>query len=132
MGRSLIVETSFLIDLEREHSRGKAGGAITFLEERPDARLYLPFIVSGEIAAGRSMRDRKRWDAFLAPLFVLPATADVCWHYGRAFRHLRDNGQLIGSNDLWIAATALANDMPVVTRNAADFKRVPALEVIEY
>jgi len=132
MGRSLVIETTFLVDLEREHTRGKAGGAIQFLEDHPDARLYLPFVVAGEIAAGKSMRDRKRWETFLGPFFVLPSTPDVCWHYGRAFRHLRDNGTLIGSNDLWIAATALANDMPVVTRNVADFKRVPSLEVLKY
>ena len=132
MVRSLVIETTFLVDLEREHTRGKAGGAIQFLEDRPDARLYLPFVVAGEIAAGKSMRDRKRWETFLGPFFVLPSTPDVCWHYGRAFRHLRDNGTLIGSNDLWIAATALASDMPVVTRNVADFKRVPSLEVLKY
>jgi tRNA(fMet)-specific endonuclease VapC len=132
MGRSLVVETTFLVDLEREHTRGRPGGAIQFLEDRPDVRLYLPFIVAGEIAAGKSMRDRQRWETFLGPFFVLPSTPDVCWQYGRAFRHLRDNGTLIGSNDLWIAATALANDMPVVTRNVVDFRRVPSLEVLEY
>jgi tRNA(fMet)-specific endonuclease VapC len=132
MGRSLVVETTFVVDLEREHSRGKAGEAIEFLETHPDVRLYVPFVVAGEIAAGKSTRERARWEAFLAPFFVLPVTPDVCWQYGRAFRHLRDNGTLIGSNDLWIAATALANDMTVVTRNVTDFRRVPSLEVLKY
>ncbi len=132
MGRSLVLETTFLVDLDREHSKGRPGAAIEFLEEHPDTRLYLPFIVAGEIAAGKSMRDRARWEAFLGPFFVLPSTPEVCWQYGRAYRHLRDNGTLIGSNDLWIAATALANDMPVVTRNLGDFRRVPSLEVLKY
>ena len=56
--------------------------------------------VAGELAAGLSMRDRVRWDAFLAPFFVLPATLEVSWHYGRAYRHLQDNGTLIGADDL--------------------------------
>jgi predicted nucleic acid-binding protein len=63
---------------------------------------------------------------------VLSSTADVSWHYGRAFRHLHDNGQLIGANDLWIAATGLAYRMPVVTRNLEHFRRVPGLEVDSY
>lgn len=46
--------------------------------------------------------------------------------------HLRDNGNLIGANDLWIAATGLAYEMPVVTRNVEHFKRVPGLEVESY
>ncbi len=129
MGRSLILETTFLIDLEREHQQGTPRAAIAFLEANGDARLYLPFIVAGEFAAGVSMRDRARWEAFLAPFYVLPSTADVSWQYGRAYRHLSLNGQLIGANDLWIAATGLAYGMPVVTRNTEHFRRVPGLEV---
>ncbi len=39
---------------------------------------------------------------------------------------------LIGTNDLWIAATALANDMPLVTKNAEHFRRVPGIEIADY
>jgi len=39
-------------------------------------------------------------------------------------------GQLIGSNDLWIAAAGLADSMPIVTRNQDEFRRVPNLGVI--
>ena len=132
MGRSLILETTFLIDLEREHRRGAPGPAVEFLESNGDARLYLPFIVAGELAAGISMRDRTRWQAFLSPFYVLPSTAEVSWHYGRAYRHLTDNGSSIGANDLWIAAPGLAYGMPVVTRNVEHFRRVPGLEVESY
>ena len=131
MGRSLIVETTFLIDLEREHHKS-AGAAVGFLEQNDTVRLYLPFVVAGELAGGLSLSRRERWESFLAPFYVLPATPDVCWQYGRAFRYLKDNGRLIGGNDLWIAATALAYRMPVVTRNVEHFRRVPGLEVEEY
>ncbi len=132
MGRSLIVETSFLIDLEREHNRGTPGRAVTFLEQNGDARLYLPFIVAGELAAGLSLADRSRWETFLAPFYVLASNADVSWEYGRAFRYLQENGRLIGGNDLWIAATGLAYRMPVVTRNVEHYRRVPGLDVESY
>jgi predicted nucleic acid-binding protein len=132
VGRSLIVESTFLIDLEREHARGVPGRAVAFLETHDDARLYLPFTVAGELAAGVSLADRARWQAFLGPFFVLHSTADVSWEYGRLFRYLRDSGRLIGSNDMWIAATALAYRMPVVTANLEHYRRVPDLEVLEY
>ena len=132
MGRALILETSFFIDLEREHLRGTQRGAVEFLEGLDDARLYLPAIVAGELAAGVSMANRERWEAFLAPFFLLPVTPDVAWEYGRTYRHLRGIGQLIGANDIWIAATALANNMPVVTRNVDHFRRVPHLQVESY
>lgn len=132
MGRPLILESTFLIDLERAHNRGVPGPAVVFLEDNQDARLYLPFVVAGEMASGISMRDRARWEAFLAPFYVLPSTPEVSWQFGRAYRHLRDNGNLIGANDLWIAATGLAYEMPVVTRNVEHFRRVPGLEVESY
>ena len=131
MGGSLILETSFLIDLEREH-RGRAGRAIAFLESLDDARLYLTFTIVGEMAAGLSLSERPIWERFLGPFYVLASSAEVCWEYGKVFRHLQRNGQLIGGNDLWIAATALAYGMPIVTANVEHFSRVPGLEVRAY
>ena len=132
MDRALILETTFLIDLDREERRGETGPATTFLEREPDARLYVPSAVAGELAGGPSSRDRDKWEAFLAPLFVLPPSPDICWQYGRIYRHLKDNGQLIGTNDLWIAATAVVHGMPLVTRNRDHFTRIPDLEVETY
>jgi predicted nucleic acid-binding protein len=132
MERALILETTFLMDLEREHTRGTPARAMAFLEAHPDANLYLPFVVPGELAAGLSMARREQWEAFIAPFYLLPHTADVSWEFGRTYRHLLGTGQLIGTNDLWIAATALAYDMPVVTANVEHFRRVPHLEVESY
>lgn len=56
----------------------------------------------------------------------------MCWQYGELYRYLRRRGSLIGTNDLWIAATALVHGMPLVTRNVEHFERVPGLELVEY
>jgi tRNA(fMet)-specific endonuclease VapC len=69
---------------------------------------------------------------FLAPFRILESDAQVAWEYGRAFRFLSDNGMLIGTNDLWIAAAAIAHDLPLVTRNEREFRRVPKLRVLSY
>ena len=37
---------------------------------------------------------------------------------------------MIGPHDLWIAATALTHSLGVVTKNAAEFARVPDLRVV--
>lgn len=132
MGRGLILETTFLVDLERELRRGEQGAAMNWLEGHASDELYLTFTVAGELACGMSLSARDRWEAFLAPFRVLPSTPDVCWEYAKAFRYLKDNGRLIGANDLWIAATALASDMAVVTKNMEHYRRVPGLSVVEY
>jgi predicted nucleic acid-binding protein len=132
VGGSLILDTTFLVDLERERNRGAPGPATAWLEAHDAARLYLTFTVLGELAAALSLSHRARWDAYIAPFHVLASYNEVSWQFGRAYRHLEQTGQMIGINDLWIAATALAYDMPVVTRHVTQFRRVPGLEVEVY
>ena len=50
-------------------------------------------------------------------------------HYARIRDHLELRGQIIGGNDLMIAAIALAHDLTVVTHNCGEFNRVPGLRV---
>jgi predicted nucleic acid-binding protein len=45
------------------------------------------------------------------------------------YRQLAKQGKLIGTNDLWIAATALAHGHGIVTNNRDEFSRVPGLVV---
>ena len=132
MDKSLILETTFLIDLERELSSNESGPAQTFLEANPDHRLFITYTVAGELAAGTSLAERMLWEEFIAPFHILVFTIEVCWEYGKAYRYLQDNGLLIGGNDLWIAATALAYQLPVVTRNTRHYRRVPGLQVASY
>lgn len=82
--------------------------------------------------AGTSLADRARWEGFLSPFRVLPIAGDVSWEHGRASRYLRQNGAMTGGNDLWTEAVAVANDVPLVTRNTRHYLRVPGLDVKGY
>ena len=132
MGDALILETTFLIDLERETARRTPAAAHELLTRHAGQRLHITPTIAGELAAGSSLADRARWESFVAPFHVLALDRDACWEYGNAFRYLQANGLLIGANDLWIAAAGLAYRMPVVSRNTRHFSRVPGLEVIGY
>lgn len=130
--QGLILETTFLVDLEREALRGEEGSAFSFLSERADARLCITLVTAGELGCGPRLGARKRWDALVGRFEILEPGVDGAWRYGQMWRYLRDNGLLIGTNDLWIAATALVHGLPLVTRNDAEFRRVPELEVLAY
>lgn len=132
MGAGLILETTFLVDLERELLQSEPGAAHELLQRHASEPLYLTATVAGELAAGSASEARNRWEEMVAPFHVLPCDLDVCWHYGRIDRHLRANGMLIGANDMWIGATALAHGMAVVTRNVSHYRRIPGLEVVGY
>jgi predicted nucleic acid-binding protein len=56
----------------------------------------------------------------------------VAWTASRIARELKSAGTHIGDNDIWIAATALAFGLPLVSRNLRHFKRVPNLQVLVY
>ena len=128
----MILETTFLIDLERELARGEIGPAQHFLDRHPDETMHVTFTIAGEMVAGLPERAERAWADFLRPFTVLPATQEVCWTYGQTYRFLRRAGLLIGTNDLWIGATALAFRQAIVTRNVRDFERIPGLTVLGY
>jgi tRNA(fMet)-specific endonuclease VapC len=126
------LDSTFLVDFEREVARRSAGPATRFMQTRSDEELCITFTIAGELAAGESMgRDRAKWETLIRPFRFLGYN-EVAWRFGEIFRELRRKGSLLGANDMWIAAAALANDQPLVTRHADEFRRVPGLEVLSY
>ncbi|ONZ89863.1 PIN domain-containing protein, partial [Burkholderia cenocepacia] len=71
----------------------------------------------------------QRVEQLLASLTVLPLQPDADRCYGRLRAELEKQGQLIGANDMLIAAHALAVDAVLVTDNTAEFTRVAGLPV---
>lgn len=63
----------------------------------------------------------------LLPVLDLPDTA--AREYGSIRANLEAKGEIIGGNDLWIAAHAKAQDLVLVTNNEREFRRVPGLKV---
>ena len=127
----MILDTTFLIDLERELRRGVDGPACAvLLSSPPTAPLFVTETILGELAAGSSLADREKWEKFVAPYRMLEGGRETAWQYGCVFRALDQRGQRIGSNDLWIAAAALAHNLPVLTRNAEEVRRGPGLAVV--
>ena len=91
-------------------------------------------VVLGELEFGahRSSRSAQSFASirdFAASVQVVDMDAEVARQYGRLRAHLRASGRPIGPNDLWIAAHALARDVPLITHNVSEFRRVPGLSV---
>jgi predicted nucleic acid-binding protein len=103
--------------------------------ELPD-ELAISVITVGELRAGvlaavdAETRDR-RLATFTEVLRLEPLPIDerVAESWARLRVELRDRGRRMPVNDSWIAATAMALHIPVVTQDA-DYTPLPGLEVI--
>jgi predicted nucleic acid-binding protein len=128
----LILDTNFIIVAEREAKRGITTTIDRFFASRTKETFYITFTVAGELACGQSASPKRDWERLCRPYPILPWSGDVSWQYGEIYRTLAAKGHLIGTNDMWIAATALVHDMGVVTNNVDEFSRVPWLAVVSY
>ena len=91
-------------------------------------------IVLGELEFGAQLSNRSAQSFasihdFAGTVQVVDVGTEVARRYGQLRAHLRRIGQPIGPNDLWIAAHALARDVPLITHNLSEFRRVPGLSV---
>jgi tRNA(fMet)-specific endonuclease VapC len=99
-------------------------------------KIMVPMTVIGELffgvhKSGHIEKNRERLFSFLDLVKVLKAEIEVAEEYGRIKTRLRQAGRPIPENDMWIAATAIANQVPVVT-NDKRFTYIAGLEVIRY
>jgi predicted nucleic acid-binding protein len=132
VARTLSVDSSFLIDLERERRRGQGGVAHRFLEREPDMGLCLAAPVLGELADAYGDGGHPVLWAIRKSHRVLPIDEGVALAYGTLARALRDSGSAIGPTDLWIAATSFHHRLPLLTSRIARFAPVRGLELIAY
>ena len=66
----------------------------------------------------------------LSSLTIFPFGLEAARVHARIWADLKAAGRLIGAHDLIIAATALAEDLPLLTLNQGEFRRVEGLRLI--
>jgi tRNA(fMet)-specific endonuclease VapC len=92
-------------------------------------------IVLGELHAGmrnlgHAVRQEEKLRSFLAlpEVRICEIDEETAVRYAEIQTYLRRNGTPIGSNDVWIAATAMQHGLGVVTTDN-DFNRMPQVLV---
>jgi tRNA(fMet)-specific endonuclease VapC len=73
-----------------------------------------------------------RLETFFEPYESLPFDDAAAAEYGRIRAQLAVAGTPIGSNDLLIAAIALARELTLVTHNTREFSRVAGLSIEDW
>lgn len=100
----------------------------------PSQELGLSVITYCELMFGvhhsqRLQQNQQALQQFLRPFHILPLEENVADCYGKARHALHEAGQMIGANDLLIAAHALILKRTLVTNNTREFSRIPGLRV---
>lgn len=125
-----LLDTCFLIDLQREMRSHQTGPATHYLKANATERFAISVISITEFLEG--FEDSMAGEALLRPYRWLPLIPEVARKAGQVRRELRLSGNLIGDFDILIAATALVGGMELVTNNQQHFGRVDGLVVVDY
>ena len=132
------LDSSYLIDLLRETTRGRSGSALDFIEGLDDREtLVISVHVECELRAGAELArapaaEHEALDHLLSGLLVAHPDHRFAPTYGRALSAVQRGRRRIAAMDLLIATAALVDEAPLVTRNVKDFSVVPGLEVLKY
>ncbi len=127
---SYLIDTNVLSELRR---KSPDPGVVAWFSQRPSATLYLSVLSLGEIRKGiEGVSDSVRRQALVdwletdLPAFftgrILLVDAAVADRWGRL---VAAAGRPLPAIDSLLAATALAHDLILVTRNVKDFAGLP-------
>ena len=98
--------------------------------------ILVPIIVVGELffgvhKSGLTEENRRRLLRLLDLVSIVPVDVEVSERYGQVKSQLRKIGRPIPENDMWIAATALRHNLPLVA-NDKHFRNIDGLAVISW
>lgn len=133
----MFLDTSFCIDLMREHHRGAQGPATQKLAALGETPLYISLFVLCELNARARLCSKPELEISKVQRFsqlvelVLPDRAFAV-AYGETEAQLRQRGTTIPTMDLLIGVTAKTHGLPILTRDPGHFEKIPGLVVERY
>jgi tRNA(fMet)-specific endonuclease VapC len=127
-----LLDTNVLSDLVRN----PGGTVATKIAVAGEDCICTSIVVAAELRYGAaksgSAKLMERVDMILSALEILPLEPPADREYGIIRDRLTRQGDLIGPNDLLIAAHALAAELILVTANTREFSRVQELKVVNW
>ena len=122
----MVVDTSVFIEFLRAKQKEN-----TVLYKLPDVQLYFSSVTFFELFMGATTNEKQK-DIFLVTegLLDIPLNNEIASRAGQIYQELRKKNQLIEFRDIFIAATCLVHDLPLLTHNKKHFERIAGLKLI--
>ena len=119
----MILDTSIIVDLLRGESATR--DTIARLEKEHVLKVSAITVFELELYV-----PTQKMNLILKRVKVIPITAEIAQYAGQICKKLIEVGKEIDKEDCLIAATALAQKEPVVTKNRNHFSRISGLTVV--
>jgi len=119
----VLVDTSILID----HLRKKNKSNTVFFKLSTRYSCIISVVTEFEFLVGTTSANREYTEILLEQLPILPFDSVCVQSAVDIYRDLKSKNQLISLPDIFIAATAIANDLPLQTLNRKHFDRIEQL-----
>ena len=126
MGIAVVVDSCVFIEYFR--SKNKANTLLSMLYQQ-QRELFVSAIAKYEVLSGVHERDLPEWQRVFENIAVLAFDDSIILTARDVYRPLRRESKLVSLGDLLIAATAIANDMPLATLNRNHFERIQDLRL---
>lgn len=126
----ILLDSNILINILREKERGKQWK--DFLSNKS---ICISTITTFELFLGAELSKNKEKNlsavkALIQDFPIIPFSIKASYISAKIYANLQKQGQLIESNDIYIASIALENNFALATDNVTHFQRIPNLELI--
>ncbi len=128
----IALDTSVVIDLLREASRGQVGAVTRHIGRFPESPIALPVFVLCELEAGAARArdpegERKRVRSLADRCEILYPDETFAPRFGEVSAHVLGRGTPRPTMDLLIAVSAICAGAKLLTRDRRGFSSIPGL-----
>jgi len=98
-------------------------------------QIYLPATVCGELLfgaknSGKKQENERKFQSFINACKILNINKLIAEEYAEIRKTLKDMGNPIPENDIWIAATCKVNQIPLASRDK-HFEKIAFLDLLK-
>ena len=123
----IVVDTDVVIDF----FNGISPGAAVMSKLISSQEVGLTSISVFELYAGvEGKRRLSQIETLIQGVTILPLDVIEAVIAGRIYTQLKSKGQRVGTHDILIAATCVANRVPLYTKNVAHFSKIEDIQIL--
>lgn len=125
--RKVLADTSIIIEHLRKREKTKSA----LFDAINNYKLFLSSVSIFELFVGATTDNKKKDIEYVLSAFnIVPFTSKIALKSAEIYLSLRSKNQTLEIKDIFIGATGIIYNMPLLTLNIKHFERIPDLNLI--